>query len=510
MSKTSSLIALALICFALCDYSGLKIGITSEIFKILTKFDLNSFLKDVTIIDHAETSGKYLFNYDVICDNVTITEIKSPSDVVITHDKTSDDLPQVKVLLSSLELAIQIDYLYVKYGLIKETMEHPTGDVVLSSLEFTFYFTKEGELVINEFNVEIESLDIDVRKDFLNWLIDLFGGLIKSQVTEKLESLGDTICEEANNMINNEFLYDVGNGVGLNLTFLTKPQLTQLLKSEIFNDALNKLIKGFLFKDKSVQNELEDTLTSILTFGLKGTAYPIDTPQDMPDISPAVNMDFDTSYFTNEVQILVSTYTLNTLLFVGQYYNLLQIDFTNSSHLIFPWNFDTEGLSELFPEFTQKYQDQIHEVDMKASIAPSVNERPYLESTVTGAKLVVNFNLDFFTHESETPNNDLSLTVTGEYPFTVQVKYDLLTINWGTFTLSNLKVNKNELNIAYEDLETRVGTIWNTYVTKFLKGYTKNIALASILTLITKMEFKNFKLETREGHILASIAAKLD
>lgn len=389
-------------------------------------------------------------------------------------------------------------------------MEHPTGDVILSSLEFTFSFTKEGNLVIGEINVEIEKLDIDVRKDFLNWLIGLFEGLIKSEVTKNLESLGDTICEEANNMINSEFIYDVGKGIGLNLTFLTKPQLTQIVKSEIFGDILLQLAKVFLLKDESSLTKLQDTLTSILTLGLKGECFPIEDPDAMPEFTPAVNMDFDTSYFTNEIQVLISTYTLNTLLFMGQYLNLLQYEFTNSSHPIFPWNFDTQGLSELFPEFPQKYSDQIYEVGMKASITPSVNERAYLESTITGAKLIVNFNLDFLTYDSEKPTTDLSLTVTGEYPFTTQVKYDLLTINWGTFTISNLQVNKNELNVDFEGLETKVANMWNTYVTKFLKGYTKNVALASILTLVTKMEFKNFKLETREGHILGSIAAKLD
>ena len=508
--KTSTLILIALISFSLCDYSGIKVAITSEIFKILTKFDLNTFLQNKTIIDHAEASGKYLFNYDVVCENLTITNIISPSEVTVTHSKTSEDLPQVQVILTNIELAIQIDYLYVKYGLIKETMEHPTGDVILSSLEFTFSFTKEGNLVIGEINVEIEKLDIDVRKDFLNWLIGLFEGLIKSEVTKNLESLGDTICEEANNMINSEFIYDVGKGIGLNLTFLTKPQLTQIVKSEIFGDILLQLAKVFLLKDESSLTKLQDTLTSILTLGLKGECFPIEDPDAMPEFTPAVNMDFDTSYFTNEIQVLISTYTLNTLLFMGQYLNLLQYEFTNSSHPIFPWNFDTQGLSELFPEFAQKYSDQIYEVGMKASITPSVNERAYLESTITGAKLVVNFNLDFLTYNSENPTTDLSLTVTGEYPFTTQVKYDLLTINWGTFTISNLQVNKNELNVDYEGLETKVANMWNTYVTKFLKGYTKNVALASILTLVTKMEFKNFKLETREGHILGSIAAKLD
>lgn len=55
--KASTLILIALISFSLCDYSGIKVAITSEIFKILTKFDLNTFLQNKTIIDHAEASG---------------------------------------------------------------------------------------------------------------------------------------------------------------------------------------------------------------------------------------------------------------------------------------------------------------------------------------------------------------------------------------------------------------------------------------------------------------------
>jgi hypothetical protein len=512
--KVQTLFLLSLITFTLCEYSGIKIAVTAEIFKLLTKFDLNSLLQNKTIIDYAETSGKYLFNYEVTCENVTITNIIAPNNVIIDHEKNSDGLPQVKVTAYNIELAIQIDYLYVKYGLIKETMEHPTGDIVISSLEFTFYFTNEGNLVISSFNVEIESLDIDVRKDFLNWLIGVFQGLIKDQVTSKLESLGDTISEEANKMINNEYIYDVGNGLGLNLTFLTKPYLTQILKSEIYGPLFSQLAKYLKRKNFNSANKFEDTLTSILSFGLLGGAFPIDNPEAMPDITPAVDMDFNKEYFTNEVQILVSTYTLNTLLFMGQYLGMLHLEFTNSSHIIFPWNFDTQGLSELFPEFGEKYGENNLEVEMRVYSSNSKHIRPSIESTISGAKLSFNFNLDFLTkvseREEDDPLMDLSLNVQGELPFTVQVKYDLLTINWGTFNILDLGVERNELGASYDDLKARVDTMLNTYVTKFIKGYTKNVALAALLTLLTKMEFKNFKLETNEGHILASIAANLD
>ena len=280
--KVLSLLLLSLISLSLCENSGVKVAITSEIFKILTKFDLNTFLQNKTIIDKAEASGKYLFNYDVVCENLTITNIVAPNNVTITHGKTSEELPKVKVTLLNIELGIQIDYLYVKYGLIKETMNHPNGNVVISYLDFTYYFTKDGELVITELNVEIESLDIDVRKDFLNWIINLFKGLIKDEVTKKLRSLGDTISEEVNNWINNEFIYDVGNGIGLNLTFLLKPQLTQVVKSDLTLDILLQVAKVIFNKDELAKQKLEETVTSLLTFGVHGSCFPIENPEVMP------------------------------------------------------------------------------------------------------------------------------------------------------------------------------------------------------------------------------------
>ena len=234
----------------------------------------------------------------------------------------------------------------------------------------------------------------------------------------------------------------------------------------------------------------------------------------MPEFTPAVDMEFNKNYFTNEGQILISTYTINTLLFMGQSSGYLHKEFTNVSHPIFPWNFDTQGLKELFPEFGNKYGEENYNVEMRAYISVFNHVRPYIESSLTNAKLSINFNLDFLTSVSEDPFDDpvkdLSLNITGELPFTIQVKYDLLTINWGNFNVIKIDEIANELNISHDDLVTKVGKQWDTYVNKFLKGYTKNVALAALLTLVTKMEFKNFKLETREGHILGSIAAKLD
>jgi hypothetical protein len=324
-------------------------------------------------------------------------------------------------------------------------------------------------------------------------------------VTKKLNELGGTISEQINNWVDGEFSLDIGYGIGLNLTNTLKPNLTQIYKNQQINEISLLLIKSLFSKEY-----LSETLSSVLTFGIKGSCYPSEQPELMPDIPPAADMDFNQDYFTNELQILISTYTLNTLLLTGQSIGFLSQEFTNASHPIFPWNFDTVGLQEILPQYEEKYPGQNLEVQMNVYVSALNHLRPYIESSETGAKLVVNFNLDFLTSVSDDPVLDLSLNVTGELPFTIQVKYDLLTINWGTFNLVQLDENKNELTVPYDDSVNMVGNMLDNYVVKFIKGYTKNVALAAILTLVTGMDFKNFKFETKEGYLLVSIAANLD
>ena len=76
----------------------------------------------------------------------------------------------------------------------------------------------------------------------------------------------------------------------------------------------------------------------------------------------------------------------------------------------------------------------------------------------TQGKLVANFNLDF----SSNGNKDLSLNTFVELPFTIKVKSDLLTINWGELNIYKLEQIKNELNITEEELIAMIGNLFNT------------------------------------------------
>ena len=499
--RMNYLLLLALIALSSCEYSGLKAAVTSNFFKILTKYDLNKLLQNKTVIESAEASGKALFNYDVLCENLWITYVKSPASVVIDQETTSDGLPQVKVTINDIEAAIEIAHLYVKYGLIHEDFYNADGDVKVKYVEGRYHFTTDGKLVLSEFNVEIEDFSVDVRKDFLNWLIGLFKGLIKSQVTKKLDELAGTISDAVNNWVDNKFNVEIGWGVTLNLTNTMRPNLTQIYKGERFDIKLLKLMKAIIMKE-----ELDEELTSVITFGMHGSAFPTDDPDTHADFPPIVDMDFNYDYFVNEIQALLSTYTMDTILYISQKVGALHYTFTNQSHPIFNFNFDTQGIQTLIPQYGEKYPNQTELVEMKIEISKDGHDRAFIEMNDTMAKLSANFNLDFSTNG----HTDLSINVHVEVPFTIQVKYDLLTINWGNIIVTKLEEQVNELNVPHEELVKLIETMFDTYMIKFAKQYTKNIALSAILTLVTGMQFKNFKLETHEGYLLVSIAVNLD
>ena len=180
--------------------------------------------------------------------------------------------------------------------------------------------------------------------------------------------------------------------------------------------------------------------------------------------------------------------------------------FTNESHPIFNFNFDTEGIQTIIPQYGEKYPNKSIPVEMKVEISPNRHNRAYISMTDAGANLVVNFNLNFSTNETQ----DLAMDISVNVPFTIEVKYDLLTINFGSINVTELVEQVNELKVPHEQLITLVGTMYDTYLIKFAKQYTKNIAIAAILSLITGLQFKNLKFETHERHLLVSIGVNLD
>ena len=58
-------------------------------------------------------------------------------------------------------------------------------------------------------------------------------------------------------------------------------------------------------------------------------------------------MTFKKEYYDNEVQILISDYTINTLLNLIHQSGYLHMEFKNELTNLIPWNYTVEGLKNI-------------------------------------------------------------------------------------------------------------------------------------------------------------------
>ena len=84
-----------------------------------------------------------------------------------------------------------------------------------------------------------------MESQWLNFLIGLFTNFITNKAEKYIESKNKNISETINNWVNNEFLYDLGFGIGFNLTNIDRPKLNRyskvnIIKSNLYNLFYNK------------------------------------------------------------------------------------------------------------------------------------------------------------------------------------------------------------------------------------------------------------------------------
>jgi len=501
---------LVLLCGLVLSFnSGIEFGIHSDIYKALTKIDFNKYLKDKIVLPHAETSGTWILNYEVKCDNLKITNAVGPETVNIETGTSPEGLPSVKLSLSEVKMSAILEYLFVKYGIIKSDFKQITGDVTVDGIKGEYYFNKKGEVTIVSFDVNIKDFNMDVKQSFLNWIIGLFKHVIQENVSKAISKTCDKISTAINNWVNGEFYYSLGYGIGFNLTSTMHPWLLPLEKQ--FNvPKVAKLLGEYFFGPKIFNYQ-----SSILTFGIHGSCYPDSHPELKPEIEPAVQMHFNHDYFDNELQLLLSDYTINTLLYMGQATGMLHREFNQNVHTLFDdIKFDTQGFAAIFPEFTNVYGNKTLPVEMRVSVSVKNHKQPLFKSTMEGSKIILNFDYELYTTESDDPFDDpvrnLGVKLTAELPFKFTVDFDLLTVNWEGLKVTEINEIENNLKVSMDDVKVRIQKLWDEHVTTFLQSYTTSVAVPALLSILTGFQFHNLRLESKEGFLLASLGLNLD
>ena len=111
-------------------------------------------------------------------------------------------------------------------------------------------------------------------------------------------------------------------------------------------------------------------------------------------------MSYEETYFDNQIQLLLSDYSINTLLFMAQQTGFLKYEFNNQSASILPLKFTTQGLVEVIPEFKNKYPTEDYPVTMQVYAKLNKYNQPIIKTTSFGSSIILNFGLEFDTSKN--------------------------------------------------------------------------------------------------------------
>ena len=481
-------------------YSGIKFGIDSNILKGFKYLDLYKYLANKILISHHEEAGQYIFKYKLTIYNFTITNITSPKDVIVINLNTSENYPLINVEFKDIPIDIQMKF-YVEFGYFSESSEQLKIHTNLKSIKGEYYFLPNGEIKISKFNVELSDLNIDFQSKWINFLIGIFTNFIINQSEKYINSKNQEITNFINSWIDNEFLYDLGFGIGLNLTCIEKPILHRFTKEKKYNQKLYNL-----FFNKNKLNEKIET--TILTLGLHGSIYPNLYPELKPLINDPINMTYITEYFDNELQILISDYSLNTLFFLAHQSGYLHMEFKNDLINIIPWNFSVFGLKEILPEYSKLYNKN-YQVLMKGYVTVNNYPQPIIKISKEITKLNLIFGLDFYTFISDDPFdepiNDVKLNVSSCFDIHFIVQKGNLNIVIQNFNVNNVFVLIDNLNINITRFGNTIENAMNDYVLPSFDKYLKNIDIVNVLSEVLGTKMRNFRIGSQDGYIVTSI-----
>jgi hypothetical protein len=508
---------LSLVALTLCNNSGVKFGVDTQIFKVLTQIDFNKFVQGKTLLNHTEISGTYLFKYEVTLDNLNVVEVKPPTSVDVVQSVNDQGLRVVHLDVKGIYVAIRTDF-SAKYGLFKDSGEQILITAEVNSVNGNFYFTETGDVVISTFVVDLGTVTIDFESGFYKFLFSLTKYLIVNTVEKELKKLSDTISQAINDWVTSEFVYDLGLGIGFNFTNVDRPKLiphTKVINEKDLLTLFSKVLEYYTTDDEQAKAKLINDSqldTTILTCGLHGSVYPNLNPDMKPSINPAVDMPYVEEYFDNELQILLSDYTINTLLFMGQQTGILKQEFTTISNKLFPFDFNVEGVSTIIPEFRTKYPDNNYEILMKAAISVSGHNQPILVSSTNGAQLRINFGLDFDTTWSDDPfddpNKDLKLNITASCNIHFVVSENVLNVVIDNFNVDQLIKQKDLINADEENLKTQIAWAFNDVVLPLLNGYVKNVKVTELLKGLLGVNFHKLRLVSKDNYTVLSIGVE--
>lgn len=508
---------LALINIIAASNSGLKFAINTEAFKLLKKIDYNIFFRNKILVP------KEGFNYEkkrfpsvkLHVDNMIIKKIKKPSKIDV-NTRSNSDHNYLSVFFNDIIIDITLDFNLRVMSIIKTRKTQVPLTVYIRCIRGEIYFDN-GDVHFTQLKTDFGKIDIDFKSKFLNFVYSIFKNQVKSSLSSVIEKSTKDIEKVLSGIIKSDFSVDSGWGFGFNVTNVERPQLLlignssqteeyNLLSEDSLAESMNftKLIN---MKNESSNNNTHLVYSenkNIITFGIHGSVYSTSIKQ--PNIKPAVPMEFIRSTFDNKLSILISDYSLNTILHIAQQSNALKKVFNNNTK-VFNFNIDTEGISQIIPQFSKKFPENVP-MEIKIFVNAFKHQNPIISSSKDGAILNCHFGLDFKVINSDDPDDfpvdALSLDAKIQITLKLNAMSGKLSINVVESDITEIKIKESILEVEETELKSALKKLMTAVIEQYTPLFSE-IDLAQSVSDITGISFNKVFLKPQDEYIVLSI-----
>ena len=468
---------------------------------------MDSFVRNKTVVNSTGIEIKGT-GYSVFVSNINLDCLTFPTQVDI-NPHVVDGLNTVTITLNNLVVSLLADYKISVIGISDQGKATPVN-VTLSQLVAEFNFGKDGQINFRQFEFDLGTFDIKLNSFIYKSLFWLFKSMIKGAIKKQETTIKAQLITMVKNFVTKPLLIDVGFGIGFNLTNTDRPQLNFFDVTNNFKNIMSGL-KALTFLPKS--NEESSRLTSTLVFGVHGSMYPNQDPSLKPHIAPAPKMKFNNVLDnSNDLNIVLSDYTLNTFLYMIQQSSFMRFTVHNDTSNPLPMTIDTQGLSQLLPELGSAFPANFP-VNLLLYVDPVDNAQPLISSNLHGTHLKLNATIEFDVVNSTDPMDDpvqaviasfeadlLIQTVTDQ--FYMQGRY--LSIIIPKTEVLGVNVKSQIGNIQTDRFQKSLGSLL-FIATKQIADKTKNIDVSGMIYNATGLNALNLDVDYNNDYIQASI-----
>lgn len=228
-----------------------------------------------------------------------------------------------------------------------------------------------------------------------------------------------------------------------------------------------------------------------------------DLKPKIPEPSP---MDFTKRFLKNKVNLLLSDYTINTLLFFVQQSGYINIRVQNDTNGYFPFNVDIDGFKNLFPNLTKNYAENFP-IEIKMNIASS-GDQPQITTEDDGSKVTINYGFELKVYNStdifDDPITELKLNIKSHLQIQYMIDDNFLHIVVFKNTVDEIEEKTNLLAMESSDIKKSLIEIQEKILEKFRPNFA-NINVESLLYNAFGFKFDSFEFDARKGFLEISV-----